>query len=153
MARRGGFLATFNGVRYILFALGVLIIIGSKADGDGNASDGVIGFAWMCVVIGFPLPLLSLPFRFVVWVLGLFGIGKRKRQAAPTLQTRVTVEWADTPATEKQLGFIRHLGGNPPEGLTKSAASEMIDALLLEKDEERLAKAKRSTRQKKGGGT
>ena len=77
-------------------------------------------FAWMCVVIGFPVPLLVLPFRFVVWLLDLFGIGKRKPQAAPVPQMKVTVEWGDDPATDKQLGFIRHLGGNPPDGLTKS---------------------------------
>lgn len=129
MARRGGFSATFNGVRYLLFALGVLILIGTKAE----ASSDVRAFAWMCVVIGFPVPLLVLPFRFVAWLLGLFGIGKRKPQAAPVSQMRVTVEWGDDPATDKQLGFIRHLGGNPPDGLTKSAASEMIDALLARK--------------------
>ncbi len=129
MARRGGFSATFNGVRYLLFALGVLILIGSKAE----TSSDVRAFAWLCVVIGFPVPLLVLPFRFVAWLLGLFGIGKRKPQAAPVPQVKVTVEWADTPATDKQLGFIRHLGGNPPDGLTKSAASDMIDALLAKK--------------------
>jgi hypothetical protein len=129
VARRGGFSATFNGVRYLLFALGVLILIGSKAE----TSSDVRAFAWLCVVIGFPVPLLVLPFRFVAWLLGLFGIGKRKPQAAPVPQVKVTVEWADTPATDKQLGFIRHLGGNPPDGLTKSAASDMIDALLAKK--------------------
>lgn len=129
MARRGGFSAAFNGVRYLLFALGVLILVGTKSE----ASSDVRAFAWMCVVIGFPVPLLVLPFRFVVWLLGLFGIGKHKPQAAPVSQMRVTVEWGDDPATDKQLGFIRHLGGNPPDGLTKSAASEMIDALLARK--------------------
>ena len=127
MARRGSFAATLNGVRYLLFALGVLILIGSKAE----ASSDVRAFAWMSVVIGFPVPLLVLPFRFVAWLLRLFGIGKRK--PAPVPQVKVTVEWADTPATDKQLGFIRHLGGNPPDGLTKSAASDMIDALLAKK--------------------
>lgn len=133
MARRGSFSATFNGVRYLLFALGVLLLIGSSAKTDGQASDDLLAFAWFCVVVGFPFPLLVLPFRFVVWLLDLFGIGKRKPQAAPVPQVKVTVEWADTPATDKQLGFIRHLGGNPPDGLTKSAASEMIDALLARK--------------------
>lgn len=129
MARRGGFSAMFNGVRYLLFALGVLILIGTEAE----ASSDVRAFAWMCVVVGFPVPLLVLPFRFVVWLLDLFGIGKRKPQAAPVSQMKVTVEWGDDPATDKQLGFIRHLGGNPPDGLTKSAASDMIDALLAKK--------------------
>ena len=135
MARRGGFLATFNGVRYLLFALGVLLIFVLKSSGKAETSDELLGFAWFCVIFGFPLPLLALPFRFVAWVLGLFGIGKRKPQAAPVTQVRVTVEWGDDPATDKQLGFIRHLGGNPPEGLTKSAASDMIDRLLQEKGE------------------
>ena len=129
MARRGSFSSTFNGVRYLLFAFGVLSLVGSKAE----TSNDVRAFAWMCVVIGFPVPLLVLPFRFARWLLGLFGIGKRKPQAATVPQEKVTVEWADTPATDKQLGFIRHLGGNPPDGLTKSAASEMIDALLARK--------------------
>ena len=129
MARRGSFSATFNGVRYLLFALGVLILIGTKSE----ASSDVRAVAWMCVVIGFPAPLLVLPFRFVAWLLRRFGIGKRKPQAAPVPQMKVAVEWADTPATDKQLGFIRHLGGNPPDGLTKSAASDMIDALLAKK--------------------
>lgn len=149
MARRNS--PTVNGVRYFLFVVGALILFGSNS--SSSELDGVDALAVAFVIVGFPYFVLEWAFRLVAWVLGLFGIGKRKRQAAPTLQTRVTVEWADTPATEKQLGFIRHLGGNPPEGLTKSAASEMIDALLLEKDEERLAKAKRSTRRKKGGGT
>ena len=129
MARRGGFSATFNGVRYLLFALGVLILVGTKSE----ASSDVRAFAWMCVVIGFPVPLLVLPFRFVAWLLRLFGIWKRKPQAAPVSQMRVAVEWGDDPATDRQLGFIRHLGGNPPDGLTKSAASDMIDALLAKK--------------------
>ena len=135
MARSGSFLATFNGVRYLLFALGVLLLFGLKANGKSGTSEELLGFAWVCVVIGFPLPLLVLPFRFVAWVLGLFGIGKRKPQAAPVTQVRVTVEWGDDPATDKQLGFIRHLGGNPPDGLTKGAASDMIDRLLQEKGE------------------
>ncbi len=73
MARRGGFAATFNGVRYLLFAFGVLILIGTKSE----ASSDVRVFAWTCVVIGFPFPLLVFPFRFVAWLLRLFGIGKR----------------------------------------------------------------------------
>ena len=133
MARRGSFSATFNGVRYLLFALGVLLLIGANVKTDGQASDDLLAFAWFCVVVGFPFPLLVLPFRFVSWLLRLFGIGKRKPQAAPVSQMRVTVEWGDDPATDKQLGFIRHLGGKPPKGLTKGAASEMIDALLAEK--------------------
>lgn len=83
MARRGCFSSTFNGVRYLLFALGVLLLIGSSGKTDGQASDDLLAFAWFCVVVGFPFPLLVLPFRFVVWLLGLFGIGKRKPQAAP----------------------------------------------------------------------
>jgi hypothetical protein len=133
MARRGSFSATFNGVRYLLFAFGLLLIVGSCQKTEGRTSDDLLAFAWFCVVVGFPFPLLVLPFRFVSWLLRLFGIGKRKPQAAPVSQMRVTVEWGDDPATDKQLGFIRHLGGNPPDGLTKSAASDMIDALLAEK--------------------
>ena len=33
----------------------------------------------------------------------------------------------DQPATEKQLWLLRSLGMNPPEGLTKRSASELID--------------------------
>jgi hypothetical protein len=36
------------------------------------------------------------------------------------------------PATERQLHFIKELHGNAPTGLTKSAASQMIDKLLSE---------------------
>ena len=131
MARRGSFSATFNGVRYLLFALGVLMLIGSCAKTEGRTSDDTLAFAWFCIAVGIPLPLLALPFRFVLWLLRLFGIVKRK--PAPVPQVKVAVEWGDEPATDKQLGFIRHLGGNPPDGLTKSAASDMIDALLAEK--------------------
>ncbi len=129
MARRGSFSATFNGVRYLLFALGVLMLIGSCAKTEGRTSDDTLAFAWFCIAVGIPLPLLALPFRFVLWLLGLFRISK----PAPAAQVKVTVEWGDEPATDKQLGFIRHVGGKPPDGLTKSAASDMIDALLAEK--------------------
>ena len=129
MSRRGGFAATFNGVRYLIFVLGALILVGTKSSTESD----VRAFAWLCVVIGFPVPLLVLSFRFVEWILRLFGIGKRKPQAAPVQQMKVTVEWDDEPATDKQLGFIRHLGGNPSDGLTKSSASKMIDELLAKK--------------------
>lgn len=33
----------------------------------------------------------------------------------------------DEPATPKQLGLLRRLGINPPAGLTKKAASTLID--------------------------
>ena len=155
MARRGGFSATFNGVRYLLLALGVLILVGTKSD----ALSDVRAFAWMCILIGFPyslaLWLLLLPFRFVAWLLRLFGIVKRNPKAAPVSKMRVTVEvrgvqdvseWGDDPATDKQLGFIRHLGGNPPDDLTKSQASELIDALMLQKDVDRIKAARRKAR-------
>ena len=132
MARRNS--PTVNAVRYFLFAVGVLLLIGK-----GSREMGMVdAFALAFVIVGFPYFLLDLVvrlfvwlFRFVVWLLRLFGIVKRK--PAPVPQVKVAVEWADTPATDKQLGFIRHLGGNPPDGLTKSAASDMIDALLAEK--------------------
>lgn len=83
MARRSSFSATFNGVRYLLFALGVLLLIGSSVKTDGQTSTDIPAFAWFCVVVGFPVPLLVLPFRFVAWLLRLFGIGKRKKQRSP----------------------------------------------------------------------
>ena len=128
MARCGSFLATLNGVRYVLFALGVLLLIGEKCGDNPQPSSGLTAFAVACLFIGFPFQLIV---RFVAWLLRLFGIGKRK--SAPVSQVRITVEWGDDPATDKQLGFIRHLGGNPPKGLTKGAASEMIESLLAEK--------------------
>ena len=127
MARRNS--PTVNGVRYFLFVVGALILFGSNS----FEFDGLDALAVAFVIVGFPYFVLEWAFRLVAWVLGLFGIGKRKPQAAPVPQMKVTVEWADTPATDKQLGFIRHLGGNPPDGLTKSAASDMIDALLAKK--------------------
>lgn len=127
MARRNS--PTVNGVRYFLFVVGALILFGSNS----FEFDGLDALAVAFVIVGFPYFVLEWAFRLVAWVLGLFGIGKRKPQAAPVSQMRVTVEWGDDPATDKQLGFIRHLGGNPSDGLTKSAASDMIDALLAEK--------------------
>ena len=132
MARRNS--PTVNAVRYFLFAVGALLLLGKKP----GTFDTMDAWAVAFVIVGFPYFLLDLAarpfvwlFRFVVWLLRLFGIVKRK--PAPVPQVKVTVEWADTPATDKQLGFIRHLGGNPPDGLTISAASDMIDALLAEK--------------------
>ena len=127
MARRNS--PTVNGVRYFLFVVGALILFGSNS----FEFDGLDALAVAFVIVGFPYFVLEWAFRLVAWLLGLFGIGKHKPQAAPVSQMRVTVEWGDDPATDKQLGFIRHLGGNPPDGLTKSAASEMIDALLARK--------------------
>ena len=112
-----------NGVRYFLFVVGVLMLR------DGQTSDMAKAWAVAFVIAGFPYFLLEWLGRLFAWVFRLFGIGKRK----PAPQMRVAVEWGDVPATEKQLGFIHHLGGNPPKGLTKSAASDMIDALLAEK--------------------
>lgn len=114
-----------NGVRYFLFVVGVLMLR------DGQTSDMAKAWAVAFVIAGFPYFLLEWLGRLFAWVLRLFGIGKRK--PAPVPQVKVTVEWGDDPATEKQLGFIRHIGGKPPKGLTKGAASEMIDALLAEK--------------------
>ena len=37
---------------------------------------------------------------------------------------------AGTPASSKQINYIKKLGGEPPEQLTKSRASEMITELL-----------------------
>lgn len=43
-------------------------------------------------------------------------------------------DWENEPATEKQIGYILHMGGHPPDGLTKSDASSMIDRLLEHHD-------------------
>jgi hypothetical protein len=37
-------------------------------------------------------------------------------------------------ATEKQVKYIKRLGGEAPDGLTKSEASEMISELLRRRD-------------------
>ena len=84
MARRGGLLATLNGVRYLLFAFGLLLVVGSCQKTEGRTSDDLLAFAWFCVVVGFPFPLLVLPFRFVARLLRLFGIGKRNPVSQPS---------------------------------------------------------------------
>lgn len=39
----------------------------------------------------------------------------------------------DEPATEKQFEYLRDLGMNPPEGLSKDSASKLIDDALAKK--------------------
>jgi NAD-dependent DNA ligase len=46
----------------------------------------------------------------------------------------ILYDWENEPATEKQIGYILHMGGHPQEGLTKSGASDMIDGLLENHD-------------------
>lgn len=55
--------------------------------------------------------------------MGLFDIitGKSKEQ--------ILDDWENEPATERQIAYILSLGGNPPDWLTKSKASDMIDEL------------------------
>jgi hypothetical protein len=43
------------------------------------------------------------------------------------------VQRPDAPATEKQIGFLRKLGGTPTPGMTAGEASAAIDALLKAK--------------------
>ena len=45
-------------------------------------------------------------------------------------------EVVDDLATKKQINFIKRLGGNPPENLSKKDASAMIDTLINNKEEE-----------------
>ena len=158
MARRNS--PSVNAIRYFLCLVGILMLL------DSGPADNPVAVAF--VVVGFPyflfgllFRLFCLPFRFVVWLLRLFGILRPKPPPLPQRPPPLPQEWGDDldpseeeidefypddieddddddewgsePATYRQLGFIRHLGGNPPEGLTKIEASEMIDALLAQK--------------------
>lgn len=49
------------------------------------------------------------------------------RDFDPTEASRAA--WASEPPTEKQLGFLYHLGHRGPPPRTKAEASDMIDAL------------------------
>jgi hypothetical protein len=44
-------------------------------------------------------------------------------------KTRVSEDNADAEPTERQLNYIKKLGGEPPEGLTRKGASLLIDEL------------------------
>jgi len=44
-------------------------------------------------------------------------------------KTRVSEENAEAEPTERQLNYIKKLGGEPPEGLTRKGASLLIDEL------------------------
>jgi len=44
-------------------------------------------------------------------------------------KTRVSEENADAEPTERQLNYIRKLGGEVPENLTRKGASLLIDEL------------------------
>jgi hypothetical protein len=140
MARRNNQLV--NVVRYNLLIIGAFYLIANWH----NPQNTMDAWATSCVIVGFPYSLIPLAFRPVVWLLRLFGIVKRKPAPVPKVRVEVTcetseAEWGDEPATDKQLGFIRHLGGDPPDDLTKGEASEMIDALLVDKNEQLLARA------------
>ncbi len=49
---------------------------------------------------------------------------------APSRSRRLAGDWRSDPVTQRQLSFIRELGGNANERMTKGAASELIDDLL-----------------------
>lgn len=131
MARRTKL--SINAMRYILFAFGAMFLYGHRSQDWGSVDIWALAVVIAC----FPYGLIALVFR---------PFRKRKPVPVPRVRVEVSCEtsgvaWGDELATEKQLGFIRHLGGDPPEGLTKSAASEMIDALLVDKNERLLARA------------
>lgn len=77
------------------------------------------GWAVTFIIVGFPYFLLG-------WLGRLFGICKRK-------PVNAAVEWGEEPATDRQIGFIRHLGGKPTKGMTKSEASFLIEDLLAKR--------------------
>ena len=124
-----------------------LLAIGMLSQADIYALTAFDAFAFTLAVFTFPyrlaaavFKLLFAPFvwlsRLVRWIVGRF------RPRRPSVSVTVSVladesdepeEWGEEPATDKQIGFIRHLGGNPPNELTKREASELIDRLLAEK--------------------
>jgi len=60
----------------------------------------------------------------IAWKILIFFLGSKKKAPVP---------WGSEPATERQLGFIDHLGGQPDPTLTKAEASVFIDQLLNRK--------------------
>lgn len=70
-------MAAFHAVRYLLFAFGLLLLIGKYYGSNSQLSDNATASAWLCVIIGFPYSVLGLPFRLVAWLLRLLGIMKR----------------------------------------------------------------------------
>lgn len=149
MARKTSFVVQF--VRVLLLLLGAFMWFDMCRTRRFDAAPWATTF----VVVGFPYSLawwlLRLPFRILLFLLRLFGIVKRKPAHGPPFTVEVrgvegVSEWGDDPATEKQLGFLSYLGGNPSKGMTKSQASEMIDALLLQKDVDRIKAARRKAR-------
>tara|TARA_R100000664_G_C2660966_1_gene77198 strand:- start:44 stop:514 length:471 start_codon:yes stop_codon:yes gene_type:complete len=50
------------------------------------------------------------------------------RKNMPT-NSKVSEENEDLEPTERQLNYIKKLGGSPPEGLTRKGASQLIDEL------------------------
>ncbi len=64
--------------------------------------------------------ILAFIIRIFRIVFGALFSGKNKKNYI----------WGKEPASQKQLGFIAHLGGNPDPCLTMAEASEVIDQLL-----------------------
>lgn len=56
-------------------------------------------------------------------------LGKDRRMTAMHERQRSNGN-SDVPATSKQLGYLKQLGVETPAGLTKKAASELIDETL-----------------------
>jgi len=54
---------------------------------------------------------------------------EKSRESRSTIEAPPEYDWDSTPATEKQIAYIKALGGKPKPGLTKGAASELIDRL------------------------
>jgi len=52
------------------------------------------------------------------------------KQLSAILRIVVPDASIDNPASEKQIRYIKRLGGEPPNDLTKQRASEMITELL-----------------------
>lgn len=50
-------------------------------------------------------------------------------------EAKVSDDNADAEPTERQLNYIKKLGGNPPEGLTRKEASLLIDELKKPKSD------------------
>lgn len=51
------------------------------------------------------------------------------RESRPRTESPPADDWGSDSATDKQIAYIKALGGKPKRGLTKEAASELIDRL------------------------
>lgn len=80
----------------------------------------------------------------------LVARGNNSRSAERPIQFSMGCDsgYRNTMATDAQLNYIEVLGGKPPRGLTKAAASKMIDSLIEQREIEQIEKQEAKLREK-----